>query len=66
MFGNLTEQSTPPEGVEENGFLALAEFDKVENGGNADNKIDSSDIMFAPLRFMAGLESVTGFLRAMS
>jgi hypothetical protein len=50
LFGNFTEQPTLTEGAKKNGFLALAEFDKVENGGNADNNITDSDIIFGGLR----------------
>ena len=50
LFGNFTPQSTPSFGEERNGFLALAEFDKQENGGNADGKIDEMDTVFASLR----------------
>jgi hypothetical protein len=50
LFGNFTQQPAPPAGEERNGFLALAEFDKRQNGGNADGKIMQNDAIFLSLR----------------
>lgn len=50
LFGNFTPQPTPPAGTKKNGFLALAEFDKTANGGNADDKISNQDMIFNSLR----------------
>jgi hypothetical protein len=50
LFGAASRQPVPPPGVPRNGFLALAEFDKPENGGNADGKISRLDQVFARLR----------------
>jgi hypothetical protein len=50
MFGNFTAQPTPPVGKQRNGFLALAEYDKPENGGNNDGEFDSRDAIFSSMR----------------
>jgi len=47
LFGNFTSQTAFGE---PNGFIALAEFDRVENGGNADGKLDAKDTIFYALR----------------
>jgi len=49
LFGNYTPQLVPPVGQSANGFLALAEYDKRENGGDGDGVIDNSDAIFSSL-----------------
>jgi hypothetical protein len=50
FFGNFTSQPVPPSGIERNGFLALAAYDRSSFGGNDDGRITVADEIFASLR----------------
>ena len=47
LFGNLTVQPASATG---NGFIALAQYDRAQNGGNTDGVIDAADAIFPHLR----------------
>jgi len=55
VFGTFSPQPAPPAGEEKNGFLALAEYDKLTAGGNLDGLITASDAAFAQLRLWQDL-----------
>jgi hypothetical protein len=49
LFGAASPQPAPPPGEIGNGFIALAQYDKTDQGGNADGVISHSDAVFSRL-----------------
>jgi hypothetical protein len=50
LFSGAAPQRRPPHGEIKNGFLALKQYDKTQNGGNGDGIIDRRDAIFPSLR----------------
>jgi len=55
LFGTATPQPAPPVGIEKHGFLALAQYDLSQNGGNDDGVINEQDSIFTSLRLWQDL-----------
>lgn len=52
LFGSFTEQ---PLSLQPNGFIALAELDGINSGGNGDGVIDSNDAIYNSLQLWRDL-----------
>lgn len=50
LFGNFTDQPSPPPGTARNGFIALGVFDTAAKGGDGDGQITAADAVFGSLR----------------
>ncbi len=63
LFGGVTPQREPPPGQARNGFFALAEFDRLANGGNGDGTVSAEDAIWPRLREFGRIETATEFRR---
>ncbi len=55
LFGNATQQPVE-DGIQPNGYRALAVFDSASYGGNGDGLITNADVIFSALRLWRDLD----------